>query len=222
VISLAHELWVLLVISVLVLFLTFLAKIPLSLFLKRILLFVPFTAIVALPAIFITPGQSLVEVGGRTIISQQGLLTAGFLILRVVDSVSFGLLLILTTTWTNILEALRWFRLPSLLVDVLGMTYRYIFLLLHLTNSMFLARRSRMIAGFSVNENRKWLGRALATVMARSQHLSEEVYQAMVSRGYPGETRVLNQMSLKSRDFIWLAAALAVGLILLWGNYRWT
>src|ERR1039457_4920149 len=48
---------------------------------------------------------------------QQGVHTAGFLILRVIDSVSFGMLLILTTPWTNILVSLRWFRLPPLIVD---------------------------------------------------------------------------------------------------------
>jgi cobalt/nickel transport system permease protein len=114
--------------------------------------------------------------------------------------------------------ALRWFRMPSLIVDILGMTYRYIFLLLHTTNSMFLARRSRTIGSFSSGENRRWLTRALATTMVKSQHLSEEVYLAMLSRGYQGEVRILNALSLKRRDFIWVAFALVVASFLLWSN----
>jgi len=140
------------------------------------------------------------------------------LFLRVTDSLSFGVLLILTTPWASILVALRWFRIPSLLVDILGMTYRYIFLLLHSTNSMFLARRSRTIGSLSSAENRKWLFTALAATMAKSQNLSEEVYLAMLSRGYQGEVRVLNDLRLKRRDLLWIGFSLLVALILLWGN----
>jgi len=38
---------------------------------------------------------------------------------------------------------------------------------------MFLARKSRVIGSFSGSENRRWLGRALATTMVKSQKLSE-------------------------------------------------
>jgi cobalt/nickel transport system permease protein len=220
VVGLARSLWILAVIFAIVIILSFLAKLSLGFFLKRVFLFVPFTAIIAIPALFITPGQSLVDVAGKVIITLQGAHTAGFLILRVVDSISFGMLLILTTPWTNILVSLRWFRLPPVIVDILGMTYRYISLLLHSANSMFLARRSRTIGGFSGAENRSWLARSLATTMAKTQHLSEEVYLAMLSRGYQGEIYVINPLNFKFRDSIWAAAALIAAGLLLWGNYR--
>ena len=221
VVSLARNLWILVIVLGLVMILSLLAKLSPGFFLKRVLLFIPFTAIVALPALFITPGNPLVEIGGRTIISEQGARTAGFLILRVMDSVSFGMLLIMTTLWPNILVSLRWFRLPPLIADILGMTYRYIFLLIHNVNSMFLARRSRTIGGFSGSENRRWLGLSLATTLARTQHLSEEVYLAMLSRGYTGEIRVMSQMRMKSRDFLWVAGVIIAAAVLLWGNYQW-
>jgi cobalt/nickel transport system permease protein len=220
IVGLARSLWILGVIFVLILSFSLLSKVPLGFFLKRIMLFIPiFTAVIALPALFITPGAPLVTIASRVIITEQGARTAGLLFLRVIDSLSFGVLLILTTRWTNILVALRWFRMPSLLVDILGMTYRYIFLLLHTTNSMFLARRSRTIGSFSSGENRRWLTRALAATMAKSQHLSEEVYLAMLSRGYQGEVRVLNALSLERRDFLWIVFAFFVAFILLWSNH---
>ncbi|HXZ94618.1 MAG TPA: cobalt ECF transporter T component CbiQ [Dehalococcoidia bacterium] len=219
-VALARSLWILGVIFVLILSFSLLSKVPLGFFLKRIILFIPiFTAVIALPALFITPGVPLVSIAGRVIITEPGALTAGLLFLRVSDSLSFGVLLILTTPWVNILVALRWFRMPSLLVDIIGMTYRYIFLLLHTANSMFLARRSRTIGSFSSGENRRWLTRALATTMVKSQHLSEEVYLAMLARGYQGEVRVLNALSLKRRDFICVAFALLVASLLLWSNH---
>jgi cobalt/nickel transport system permease protein len=219
-VGLARSLWVLLIIFAFVLPFGLLSKIPLGLFLKRILLFIPiFTVVIALPALFITPGSPLVTIANKVIITEQGARTAELLFLRVTDSLSFGVLLILTTPWPSILVALRWFRMPSLLVDILGMTHRYIVLLLHTTNSMFLARRSRIIGSFSGGENRRWLTRTLATVMAKSQHLSGEVYLAMLSRGYQGEVRVLNDLRLRRCDILWIAfASVAIASILLWGN----
>ena len=175
---------------------------------------------IAIPALFITPGTPLLSMAGKAVITAQGARTAGLLVMRVVDSLSMGLLLIFTTPWTKFLQALRWLRLPSLIVDILGMTYRYIFLLLHTANSMFLARKSRTIGGFSSAENRRWLGRALATTMVKSQHLSEEVYLAMLSRGYRGEIRTLNELSLRGRDFAWMAFALVTISSMLWSIYR--
>ncbi len=217
-VGLARNFPILAVMLVMVFAISFLSKIPPAFFIKRVLFFVPFTAIIAIPALFITPGEPLISVG-RVIVTEQGARTAGLLILRVTDSISLGMLLILTTPWNNVLAALRWLRVPALVVDILGMTYRYIFVLLNTTNSMFLARRSRLIAASSGAENRRWLGLALATTMHKSQHLSEEVYLAMLSRGYQGEVRILNEETFKLRDFLWVAFAVAASSVLLWVNH---
>lgn len=220
IVALAKNIWILVIILALVLALSFLSKIPLNFFLKRVLLFIPiFTAFIAIPALFITPGQPLVKLGGTVIITEQGAHTAGLLILRVLDSLSFGVLLILTTSWTRLLASLRWLRIPSLLVSILSMTYRYLFVLLRTVNSMFLARRSRTIGSFSPAENRRWLARSLAGTLSRSQHLSEDVYLAMLSRGYQGEVRVLSDFRLRIRDFFWIAFAVISATFLIWGNY---
>jgi len=217
IVSMTRSLPILGCIFFMILFISLLSKVPLGFFLKRVLLFIPiFTAVIAIPALFITPGDALVTVGSKVIITTQGARTAGFLVLRVLDSLSLGVLLILTTPWDSLLRALRWLRLPSLFVAVLGMTYRYIFLLLHTANSMFLARKSRTVGSFSGAENRRWLARALTTTLAKSHHLSEEVYLAMLSRGYRGEVVTLDNFSLRRRDFFWGILAVAIAAIILW------
>jgi len=218
-VGLARSFWPLSAIFALILAVTAASRISMGFFLKRIFLFIPiFTLVIAIPALFVTPGSPLVTMASKVIITEQGARTAGLLFLRVTDSMSFGVLLILTTRWTSVLAALRWLRMPSLLVDILGMTYRYIFLLLHSTNSMFLARRSRTLGSFSSNENRRWLTRALGTTMVKSRHLSEDVYLAMLSRGYQGETRVLNDFKMEYRDFLWVAFALVAVSVAIWSN----
>lgn len=198
-----------------------LSKVPQVFFLKRLFIFIPiFTAVIAIPALFITPGTPLLSLAGKSIITEQGARTAGFLVLRGIDSLSLVLLLIFTTPWAKLLAALRWFRLPSLIVAVLGMTYRYIFLLLHSTNTMFLARRSRTIGSFSGAENRRWLGRAMITMMFKSQYLSEEVYLAMLARGYRGEVHILSDLTVRRRDYLWMAFALVALIIIFWCTCR--
>jgi cobalt/nickel transport system permease protein len=220
-VGLAQDFPILIAILILSLVLVLLSKIPMALYFKRLFIFIPiFTAVIAIPALFITPGTPLLSVAGKAVITLQGARTAGLLILRVTDSLSLGLLLIITTPWTKFLVALRWLRLPSLIVDILGMTYRYIFLLLHTANSMFMARQSRTIGGFTGAENRRWLGRALATTMVKSQYLSEEVYLAMLSRGYQGEIRTLSELNIRGRDFVWMAFTLSALSLILWSIYR--
>jgi cobalt ECF transporter T component CbiQ len=219
-VGLARDLRILLLIFILAFLCIMLSKVPQVVFLKRLFIFIPiFTAVIAIPALFITPGDPLLSLAGKTVITQQGARTAGFLIMRVVDSLSLALLLVLTTPWTKLLAALRWLRLPSLIVAVLGMTYRYIFLLLHTTNAMFLARRSRSIGGFSGGENRRWLGRALVTSMMKSQYLSEEVYLAMLSRGYQGEVYSLTDFTMRRRDYLWMAFSAVAAITIIWCTY---
>jgi cobalt/nickel transport system permease protein len=219
-VGLAQSIFTLIVIFMFVFVCVLVSRVPRVLFLKRLFIFIPvFTAVIAIPALFITPGVPLVSIAGKIIVTEQGVRTAGFLIMRVIDSLSLSLLLVLTTPWTKLLVALRQLRLPSLIVAVLGMTYRYIFLLLHTTNAMFMARRSRTIGSLSGNENRRWLGRALVTTLMKSQYLSEEVYLAMLSRGYQGEVYALSDLRMRRRDFVWMAFALTFSFVILWCTY---
>lgn len=219
-VGLLRDFWLLLIIFPVILSLALLSKIPAVFFLKRILLFIPiFTLVIAIPALFITPGNTLWAVGSHTVITEQGLRAAGFLVLRVTDSLSLSVLLILTTPWNNLLAALRWFRIPAVLVDILGMTYRYIYLLLHNTNAMFWARRSRTLGSFSASENRRWLGRALTTTLLKTNYLSESVYMAMLSRGYQGEIHLLESFKMRRRDWWWLFFITTAGAILIAVSY---
>lgn len=220
IVGLARSIWVLAAIFVLVLAADFSGRVPLQFFIKRVLLFLPFTIVIALPALFITPGDPLWQIGARVIVTSQGARTAALLVFRVMDSVSLGILLVLTTPWNKILLALRWFRLPPVLVDILGMTYRYIFLLLHTANAAFLARRSRSLGAWSAGENRRWLARTLAATLAKTQRLGEDVYLAMLSRGYQGEIYSLERLRFGKKDYIWSGTIILAGIALLWIIYR--
>jgi len=100
------------------------------------------------------------------------------------------------------------------------MTYRYIFLFLHTANSMFLARRSRSLGTFSGKEDRVWLTSSMAVLFSKSQHLGEEVFLSMLSRGYREESVILYDLKMKREDYIGLILILSTIFCMLWINYH--
>ena len=185
------------------------ARLPASILVRRVWLVLPlFTVAVAVPAIFslVTPGPAVLSFGrlGSTelAITSPGLRTALTLIMRVATSVSAVLLLVVTTRWVELLRALRAVRIPQIFVLVLAMTYRYIFVLAHVANAMFLARKSRSVGPISGAMARRWVGGTASSLLGKSYHLSSEVYFAMLSRGFRGEPVAVSERRLRASDIV--------------------
>lgn len=190
-----------------------LSLVPMGFFVKRVWLFMPFfTGVIALPALFITPGPPLVQLPLGLVITQTGAQTALFLLMRVSTSVSLGILLILTTPWNTVLKALGVLRVPDMFVLILGMTYRYIYLLLHTTNDMFLSRQSRVVGRLSSAEERRIIAASAGTLLSKSLHLSSEVYLAMQSRGFRGYPRTMDTFKMRGSD--WTATGIVAFIVL--------
>lgn len=204
-VGLSRSLWVIAAVYCSALILAWASAIPLGFFIKRVWLALPFfTGLVALPALFITPGPALVQFPLGLVITKTGLTTVLFLLLRVSTSVSLTLLLILTTPWNAVLSALSVLRVPDVFILILGMTYRYIYLLLRTANDMFLSRKSRVVGRLNDAENRHVLAAIGATLFSKSLNLSSEVYLAMQSRGFRGTMIALKPFRMRTRDWTWL------------------
>jgi cobalt/nickel transport system permease protein len=213
-VGLSRSLAVLGALYLLALLLAWRSAIPASFFIKRVWLLLPFfTGLIVLPALFITPGPALLHLPLGLVITRTGVQTVLFLLLRVSSSVSFTLLLVLTTPWNTVLSALGVLRVPDELVLILGMTYRYIFLLLRTANDMFLSRKSRVVGRLSGAEERKIIAASMGTLLNRSLNLSSEVYLAMVSRGFRGKVKTLKPFKMQPRDWAWGSALLILSII---------
>ncbi len=214
----ARSLAALAVLYLLVLLLAWLSAVPLGFFLRRVWLALPFfTGIIALPALFMTPGPAVVHLPLGLVVTRTGITTVLFLLLRVSTSVSLSLLLVLTTPWNTILSALGVLRVPDVFILILGMTYRYIYLLLHTANDMFLSRKSRVVGRLSTAENQRMLAAISAALLNKSLNMSSEVYLAMQSRGFRGSIVTLKPFKMRPADWYWLGAfaAISVATILL-------
>jgi cobalt/nickel transport system permease protein len=224
-ISASHNLTVILALYILTLPIASASRVPMGFYFKRVWVFMPFfTGVVALPALFspFSPGApivTLIDLASPRVylaITQPGVITAAFLLLRVGASVSIAVLLILTTRWTTLLKALRVLRVPQAFVLILGMTYRYIYVLLHAANNMFLARRSRVVGRVASAEDQRWLAASMGALFAKSYALSDDVYLAMQSRGFRGEAQVMETIAWRTHDWVWLSAFVVVAVLAVW------
>lgn len=222
-VGLSREWQVMLALYGVVLALAALSAIEMRSFLKRVWLGIPlFSGIVVLPSIFFVGQHALFTVPlgfFELTVHSDGLRAAGIFVLRVGVSVSLAILLILTTKWADILKSLRVLRVPSVFVLVLAMTYRYIFLVLHSVNGMFLARKSRIVARTSGREQRWWIVATIGVLMSRSFRMSDDVYQAMVARGFSNRMRTLDDYNMVAADWLMLAGGIAVAALAVYAGW---
>ena len=176
-----------------------------------------FTGTLALPAIFVTPGNAVAHVPlVNWPITAQGLSAAAYLIMRVETTATFSLLLILCTPWAHILKALRVLRVPVVFVVILGMTYRYIFLMLETARDMFEARQSRMVGKLEGPDQRRLAASSVGVLLSKSLQMSNDVYLSMISRGFRGEVYTLDDFVMRQRDWLALAALLLIAGVAAW------
>jgi cobalt/nickel transport system permease protein len=118
----------------------------------------------------------------------------------------------LTTPWPALLKALRFFRVPALLVVIFAMATRFIFVLLEIARDAFEARRARHVGHLPLALQRRMAVSSAGMLLAKSMSLSGEVYEAMLARGFRGEAVTLAEFRMNRAD--WAAAALFAALAL--------
>lgn len=202
------------------------SALPVGFFVKRVWLFVPiFTGIVLIPATLsiVLPGEVVVTLwhwnGQPEGLTRQGLTSAALVISRVATSISLVVLLTLTTPWTKLLAALRSLAVPRMFVLIIGMAYRYLFLLLGSVTDMYQARKARTVGAEKHDRaSRAFVAASAGALIGRSMLLSEEVHQAMVARGYRGNVHVLDQPNIGRRDVVFIVTMGAFAAVLFAGE----
>jgi cobalt/nickel transport system permease protein len=207
------------------------SRIPLGIYLVRVWLFVPIvTAAIVLPALLniVTPGEPLWVIvtlersyswgpyflPQEIAVTRQGLWGSIVFISRVGASLSFAVLLTMTTRWSDIFAGLRALLVPRVFVLTLNMTHRYLFVLLRLIQDMYRARKSRTIQALSSAGERGWVASRIGVIFRKSIEMSNDIYLAMLSRGYRGEIISLERFRTSVNDYVWLVTVLVLGAVL--------
>jgi cobalt/nickel transport system permease protein len=222
--GLSNALPVLIGLYVIILFAARASRVPFDFFVRRVWLGIPFFAgVVILPSIFFAPGPRLFDLALGPLHlapSIPGLTGAVVFVARVGVSVSLAVLLVLTTPWADVLKRLQALRVPQVFILLLSMTYRYIFLFFRTMNGMFEARKSRVVGRTTGNEQRGWITGSMMSLLNRSFKMSNDVYAAMMARGFTGAIRSYTTYRMQTADWVALAAAVALAAVaLLAGRY---
>jgi cobalt/nickel transport system permease protein len=147
-------------------------------------------------------------------LTRQGLTAAVLIVMRVATSSSFVVLLTITTPWPRLVAALRSLLVPRTFVVVLGMSYRYVFHLVDCVTDMFTARKARTVARDSdTARGRAFVAASAGALFGKAHALSDEVYTAMVARGYRGESVSLSAARLTPSDVAFGAVSLVMVLV---------
>ena len=221
--------WILATLSV-TLLLAVASKVRLGYYLRRVWLFIPlFTLVIAVPAMFnfIVPGQPLLVILSKgeslghlvspwTIsITVPGVQGAILFVLRTGAAVSLVILLALTTRWTDLLASVQSLRVPKAFVMILGMTYRYVFVLVSIAQDMAFALKSRTLNPERNANVTEWLSATIGVLFRRSMNMSELVNLSMISRGYDGRVRKVTGFRAEPFDWAFLGFLLGLGVVLL-------
>lgn len=173
---------------------------------------------VAAPAMtrLITPGDTLVPMGALTL-TVPGVLGALTLVLRVVASSGIALLMVWTMRWTDLLDALSALKVPDVIVATLAMTQKQIVALMRTVQQIHLAKESRALSNGTAQEERRWVVGRMAFVVQKSVKTAEDVYDAMLARGFSGTIRSIGRARPWPRSWHWVMAggimcALVLGL----------
>lgn len=123
-------------------------------------------------------------------------------------STSAVLLAVATTTFPKLLSAGKWFRLPSMLVEVTQLIYRYLFVLVSQAQQMGTAFAAR---SGSMGKN-AFLASAgiVAVLFGKSYSRAVFTHQAMLARGFDGMLPDEPYQSLGWTDFIVLIAGVCI------------
>ena len=169
--------------------LTILSKIPLRQFFSRTTLIPAFAAVISIPILFLTIGHTIAStnIGIATLtITSEGILRFSVFTLRVWFCVASLTLMILSTGFDKMLQLLSNIKVPSIIVQLFGLTYRYFFVSIHEVQSVLIAKEARTyVHKRTINiQALKDLGSIVATLFIRTYERSERVYLAMKARGF--------------------------------------
>jgi cobalt/nickel transport system permease protein len=146
-------------------------------------------------------------------LTEQGLTSAGLIVMRVATSISLVVLLTLTTPWSKLLAAMRALHAPRMFVVVLGMAYRYLFHLLDSVTDMYTARKARTVTReTSVASGRSYVAASAGALFGKAHALSDEVHLAMVARGFRGDVRTVDTVRVRIVDAEFALACIAAAV----------
>lgn len=168
-------------------FLLRMAELPLSYFLRKVILVSPFILFFVVFNLF----------------QPEGLLSSLSIVLRFVLTVSTGLILMAIIGIHGICLSLEKLRLPKAFVTQILLLYRYLYILTDELSKMMLAKTLRQV------DSKKLKFKAYISILGhlflRSLDRAERIYLAMCSRGFTGQLYYSKKLQTGKSEMLFLS-----------------
>ena len=146
--------------------------------------------------------------------TENGIQVVSLFFLRVLNSVSFAMLVVSTTPFTLLIKSFKNMGIPDTFLMIISLAYKYVFILCRTIEETYLALKSRLSGDIKSSSIRKLVGGRVLFIFKRSQIIYEGTYYAMVSRGYDGKIKLPLQIHFNCRDVISLLVVLVFGIVI--------
>jgi cobalt/nickel transport system permease protein len=135
--------------------------------------------------------------------------------LRVINSVSFALLIVFTTPFSAFIKSFKIIGIPDTFLMIISLAYKYIFILSRTIEVTYFALKSRLSGNIKSSSIRNLISGRIFFIFRRSVIIYESTYFAMVSRGYHGKVKLYSQNKFTFLDLAALLIIVASGIVLI-------
>ncbi len=197
---------------VVIFIITILSKIKITYIMQRAAIVLPFVFLVTIFMPFMKHGTVIGSVNLYFFdlnITKEGLLIVWNVAIKSYLSSMVLVLLSSTTPFSKLLKGFERLGLPLIFVMILSFMYRYIFVLVDETLKMNNAMHARNARLDHIRRLRV-LGNIVGSLFLRTYERAERIYMVMVSRGFDGHVKLIDDLRFSKSDFIFGVLLIAV------------
>lgn len=197
-----------------------LARLPLRWYLRRLAALLIVLLLFAAPLPFLLHGDDWTWEATGMHFSLHGARVALLLTAKAVALVTFVLVLLVTAPLDATLKAAHSLRVPGLLVQLVLLSYRYLFVLAGELAQLRIALRVRGFRNRASRHCYRTIGHVAGTLLVRSYERGERVGQAMRCRGFDGRFRSLTPFHTHAVDVAVFVLVVAAAAGIGWLDWR--
>lgn len=144
-------------------------------------------------------------------VTSEGIRGMVMLTMRISNSIALSMLILHTTAFPDLIKALRLYRVPDSFIVVITLSYKYVMAFSRTVTDMHMAKKSRLLGPLNAAQSRRWAAGRIAALFEKSQTRCNEIFKAMISRGFEHKMPLHAYAKLRSSD--WLTC---VTMLLIW------
>lgn len=124
--------------------------------------------------------------------------------LKIFNSIILTLLIIYTTGFDNLIKAMAYFKLPSIIILIFSLSFRFIFILSKTLLSTYQAIKLRWFTNLNNKDINKIISGRVGYIFRKAFSKYEKVYNSMLARGFDEKLNIFYFDKLKTFDYFFL------------------